>query len=792
MTISKTRNWLLLGTSLSMIAAPAMAQDETDANSTSRGLGEIVVTATRQSASIQKVPIAIQALTGETLKGLNVQNFSDYVSYLPNVAFAGRGPGQNDIYIRGLSTNKINVQLAGANGVAPNVALYLDDQPVTLSGRNLDIYVTDMERIEVLEGPQGTLFGSSSQAGTIRLISNKPKLGKFEANALAGVSFTKSGSMSNSFEGAINIPISDKLAFRFAGYTVHNGGYIDNVLGTATLSSNNPAFPTGATLAVTDNGSLVKKDFNDSEYNGFRAGLKYEINPDWNVTLQHSRQKLSADGVFDYDPAVGDLEVTRFFPDSLRESYAQTSWNVEGKIGALRVVYTGGYISRSFDQTLDYTGYGNIGPFIPYYICNYPAYTECGIPTLGIVEKGKGHRWNHEFRISTPSDWRFRVTAGVFYDKGRSSERYDAIYIAGADYGLPPNKPFNGIITDYPEVGAIGTDFINNYIRTDHQLSFFGEASFDIVPDLLTITGGLRRYHLVYGIVGGSSFGARGTNTAGVFGFNILDRLGSRTPRTENGTVPRVTLTLTPTDRLLFYTTYSKGFRPGGFNRACDRGTPPRTVPCIYDTDHLANYEVGWKMTLLNNRLRWNGAIYYEKWTGIQLSAFDPTITNVTFVDNAASASLKGFESTVSLALGDHFTLDGAMSYNDSKLDSVRTGLIDVAPVGSSLAQSPKFQGNIRGRYTWDIGDNEVYVEGGLRYSSKSYNSVQLSQRFLQRSYTIANATIGITRDNWNAMLYVENLTDERADLNVNNQDYQERITTNRPRTFGVKFGYKM
>ena len=202
-------------------------------------LEEIVVTATKKSASMQDIPIAVQAMTEETLEEQNVTSFEDYVKYLPSVNAGGRGPGQNEIYIRGAAVDAINISVAESQGSAPNVALYLDEQPVTAGGRNLDVYITDMERIEVLPGPQGTLYGASSQAGTVRLITNKPVIDEFAASLSAGYSSTSGGEDSNKIEAMINIPVIEgKLAVRAAVYTDNKGGYIDNVEDDVSLCTN--------------------------------------------------------------------------------------------------------------------------------------------------------------------------------------------------------------------------------------------------------------------------------------------------------------------------------------------------------------------------------------------------------------------------------------------------------------------------------------------------------------------------------------------------------------------------
>ena len=316
-------------------------------------LEEVLVTATKRTENAQDVPVAVQVLDQQALDDLNIGNFDDYIRFLPNVTSGGRGPGQSTVFIRGMAIEPITVLISGAQGTTPNVALYLDEQPVTAPGRNLDIYATDLQRIEVLPGPQGTLFGASSQAGTVRLITNKPTLNELQFGVQGSIATIEEGDTSHSIEGYLNLPlVNNKLALRAALYNVQRGGYIDNVSGSFTTDpSINPdssvALAPDATYQAAGNEALVKDDFNGSSYKGIRVGATYIINNEWDLLLQHSRQELDADGVFDFDPEVGDLQVRRYFRDALEDDFEQTAWTLQGRLGALEVLYTGASRTRS-------------------------------------------------------------------------------------------------------------------------------------------------------------------------------------------------------------------------------------------------------------------------------------------------------------------------------------------------------------------------------------------------------------------------------------------------------------
>ncbi|MEL7489010.1 MAG: TonB-dependent receptor plug domain-containing protein, partial [Pseudomonadota bacterium] len=217
----------------------------------------IVVTATKRAENAQDIPVAVQAIGGDTLDELRVDNFVDYLTQLPGVTAGGSGPGQNTIYIRGVASTTPNLTTAGVAGLAPNVAFYLDEQPLAQPGRNLDVYAVDLERVEVLPGPQGTLFGASSQAGTIRLITNKPKIGEFEAFANSQFTTTRGGEPGYKVEGGLNFPVGDQAALRIVGYIDERGGYIDNVAGTRTVRDSARFRPEGTVRA---NGVPVSAD----------------------------------------------------------------------------------------------------------------------------------------------------------------------------------------------------------------------------------------------------------------------------------------------------------------------------------------------------------------------------------------------------------------------------------------------------------------------------------------------------------------------------------------------------
>jgi len=866
------------------IASPALAQDAQSTqpaeDAQAGGVPTIVVTAQKRSQDLQDVPVSVSAIGEEALDELNIATFEDYLEQLPTVTAGGSGPGQSTIYIRGLASTTPNLTIAGVAGLAPNVALYLDEQPLAQPGRNLDVYAADMARIEVLSGPQGTLFGASSQAGVVRLISNKPDLGGFDAAFNAGVSFTKSGETSYKADVMVNVPVTDTFALRGVVYLDDQGGYVDNVAGTRNLSesarfrpagtvrSNGVAvspmragFQAGADLTnVTfldaDNAGIAQNDFNDTQYAGFRATALWEITPDWKVTLAHSRQSVESDGVFFADPelgGLGDLEIERFEQDRLEDDFSNTSWTVEGRLAMLDVVYTGAYTDRETEQRVDYTDYLFVGQYLPYYICDgsvsYPGANDpsgtCQAPNLYVTSASETTVFTQELRFNTPVENRWRVTAGGFYSDLELKERNDFAYpgnVLAQPFGpFTPNFPQDGFTTiDGPFPAE--TIFRNDIRRTDKQWGIFGEASFDIVPDLLTLTLGARYYDIEVdfeGSANGSFCNSGAAQDANAFGTDINDLydgdgeftfIGScnaalrqtfdlndsladiqaaglsatqaqqvfnavRAPDTAHtdGFIYKGTLTLTPNEDTLFYVTYSEGFRPGLLNRPGGATNGAGfTVPFELETDEVKNYELGWKLDLADGQFRFNGSAFYVDISNLQTTIFDPSITNLFFSANAADAEIKGVEADFTFApySAPGLTVAGAFSVLDTQITEVLIPTADVI-AGSELAFAPSFQGNLRVRYEWDLSDTlEAYIQPQISYSASKVTDVIEINKLELDSYTIVDMAVGVSNENWRFELFGDNLFDERAQISGNYVNDRPRITTNRPMTIGFRVGY--
>ena len=889
----KLKSYLKISTAAIVIATasvgiginPAFAQES--AEEQDRGIADIVVTATRREESLNRVPLAITALGGDTLSDLNVTNFDKLIGYLPNVRTASRGPGSTSVYVRGLSTDTVGAQVAGTVGSLPSVALYLNDAPTGMPGRNLDVYAADIQRVEVLAGPQGTLFGAGALAGVIRYITNKPDLSEFRAGFSGSFGVTKGGGNSYAGQGYVSVPIiKDRLAVRMVVYNDNQGGYIDNVFGTyqmpynpgrpGVLPSGNPLLVEQAIQSCVgrvgctgtsnytppnrksiENSKFVEDDYNDASYSGGRIAATLKINDDWSIDVMHARQTLKTDGVFDYDPLVGDLKVQQFNNNSLKDEFNISTLSLNGRLGALDLLYTGSFVKHRAVQNSDYARYSSIGLYLPYYECDRGVYytsevatagRQCYTPNKSYRVDTTNKRMTHEFRANTPADKRIRGTFGLFYDVNKVFDNTQWNYVqadAGFIYPRTPNPAVNALGLGVLPVGA---GFVNTIYRRDRQFAAFGEASFDIVPDALTVTGGLRYYNEEAAIFGGSNSSFNGLNNAvtarGIYNvatgtysasstppqfFRASSNLAGVKPRKYEGVLYKGNITFKISDTSLVYATVSNGMRPGGFNRkGCNAGFAAANASLCatlarYEPDEATNYELGAKLGLMDRRLQINLAAYRIDWTDIQIAVFNQNVSNQTFNSNLADARINGIEGDVAFRATPELTINTGFSYNDSELtkDKLRAaGLNALVPIGSPLALSPKFQGNIRLRYEKDLASGlRPFAQVGMVFAGKTIASAVdntnvnyrgsaatingvlvrpgdaitlLPSAFKQAGYETFSASVGASKDDWTIELFGENLGNARPQLFTSGNDGNVRVTTSRPLSAGIRFSYKI
>lgn len=684
---------------------------------------EVIVTAQRRTENLQNVPIAIQALTAETLKQLSAATFDDYVKYLPNVTAPTNGPGQGNIYMRGLSVGSARQQSSGTIDAYPNVAIYLDDQSGQLPARNLDVYAADLERIEILEGPQGTLFGAGAQAGVVRYITNKPKLNTTEANFEAGYGLTAHGDRNTNLVAVLNIPlINDTLAVRAVIYNDRRGGYIDNVPATFTRKNTDlgvhyadyPAgcgpnsTPAGPPCQVPpgspaiNNTNLVGRAINPVTYQGIRAEALYNFSEDWNLLIAQSYQDMDSQGVFYQQPFASDgaplqpLQVTVFNPGRDKDRFENTAWTVNGKVGDLKAIYTGAYLVRNVDQVADYTNYAR-SVYADYYQCYGPNTAKnplpptCFSPSENWHDVVRNEHLSNEIRLSTPDDWRMRGIVGAFFETNTLFDQFNFQYrsIPNCTSNATPGTPGNGntgCLSDLgtPPGATVGNPGVQNDItafyedvkRQVKQTAVFASLDLDIVPKVLTVTAGTRYFKFDNSFKGSvtTDFGCfqAGVQPTGcIVGANNLDKRNLNS--SESGFKSRANVTWHLTPDIMMYYTWSQGFRSGGFNRvnSCHIKGPDLVnqfcIPQNYLSDDLTNNELGWKTEFFDHRIQWNGAIYQENWDNAQVQFFDPGETGfLVFETNGENFRIRGIETSVVALVAKGLTVRGAASWNQS------------------------------------------------------------------------------------------------------------------------------
>ena len=771
------------GALLSCISAARAADDDTAAGA---GLAEVVVTAQKRVENLQDVPLSIQAIGTQKLEQMNVTKFDDYAQLLPSVSFQSTGPSVEHVYMRGVASGGDG----NHSGSLPSVGMYLDEQPVTTIDGNLNIHIYDIARVEALSGPQGTLYGASSEAGTLRIITNKPDPTKFAAGYDVEGNTVDHGGQGYSVEGFVNIPITSFAAVRLVGWDTKDAGYIDNVPGSVT-------FPTSG-ITMT-NANLVKKDYNDVDTKGGRAALKVDLNENWTITPQVMGQVQTTNGNFAYNPAVGDLQIQHYFPDNIHDSWVQSALTIEGKISNFDLVYSGAYLTRNTHENSDYTDYSLAYDILngsgSYFLDNAGNLIN---PAQHIVGKDHYTKTSHEFRISTPKEYPVRATAGFFIQRQVHEIQQDYLVTNGGTQ----------LADDLSVPGWPGSIWLTEQERVDRDKAVFTELSYDILSNL-TVNAGIRYYTFDNTLKGFYGFnenfsGSQGTATCfdptPFHGAPCIDLDGRST---GSGNTPKINLQYKIDRDRMIYATWSKGFRPGGVNRNGGGKIPP------YKPDYLSNYEIGWKTSWLENRLRWNGAVFYEKWKDFQFSYLGPNA--LTIIANAGQASIKGIETDFEFQVMTGLTLSGGAAYLDPKLTQTfapinpKTGLVDdslFAPEGEQLPVTPKFKGNLVGRYTFEVGAGFLaHVQATGLYVGQRFGDLRQVARGIlgpEPAYFQANFSAGVEKNGMTGELYIDNAFDRREVLDRTAECDESTCGTvaiydipNRPRTIGIRFGQR-
>jgi outer membrane receptor protein involved in Fe transport len=716
------------------------------------------------------------------MRGL--QQMDDYAKLIPGMSLGVREPGGTTIVFRGVAASGLSY------GSVSSSALYLDEQPITQSGRNPDPRLIDIERIEALRGPQGTLYGASSQSGTLRVITNKPDSTGFSAWVDTQVSQVDGGDTGYDVSAMVNVPlVADRIALRLVGFTAEDAGFIDNVL------SDSP----GGTFA---NSNVVEKDVNSTETSGGRVTLGWDVTENVNATLGAVFQDMKTDGHSDVSVGGADLTQVRFEEESLDDKWYQLALTVNASLPFGDLVVSGSYFDRDFRYEADATDYEftfnqnfiNCDPDTSYYNCDYFVVYDFGGDPRGFATNDEQTEiTTFEARLQSPADsesrWSWLV--GAFYSEEKGHTEFDSFIRGYAETGS--FEYFSGLEPYYSGNPLAATErwYLGRYDTALEQIAVFGEVGFDVTENF-TITAGGRWFDY------DRRFAQFAQQPEGFNGFNLLD--GDQQTN-DDGSVVKLNLTYRVDRDRLVYATYSEGFRVGGSNPL----RPTSVLPRDYDSDDLENYEIGAKTEWLDNRVRLNVAAYYMKWNDFAVQIEDPQkgLFQLGFV-NLPSADITGVEAEFAVNFSEQWQLEGAFSYNDAEIAEATTlsfgpGLEFTAEKGARLPITPDWTATlgIEYRSPGRLLNAQPFARFDYAYQGESVNSLEGIESVVsftpvdtQDAYQTGDFRFGLEGENWNGSFFVDNVWDERAELFFSNRWAVQRLSINRPRTFGIQFRY--
>jgi len=734
---------------------------------TAQGLEQIVVTAEKRSSTIQKTPISITAISGKQLQAAGITDLTAVIQQTPGTAVRSSGPAQNEIDFRGLTSS---------GGAAPTVGFYLDETPITPpAGADngkvvIDPDLYDLNRVEILRGPQGTLYGSGSMGGTVKLLTAQPKLNTYTGSIETNGSGTQGGGANGGISAMLNLPVIDnKVALRIVGTEQHNSGWIDrDVLDDFPLEPDlgNPTHPGGTirgdVLAAPI--SKVYKDVNDEDLQSIRAELL--IQPIEQLTLTPSLfyQEIQQGGADTYDnpPGKSPSRLAHYEPSDIAEPFIDTfklaSLVARYDFDSFEITSATSEWAREQKQTQDLSeDFQNLVAnnfFIP----------------SPLTETDTTQQFSQELRVASSGSGPFTWLGGAFYSFFRSEFAQQSFE--------------NGWI---PEFGT--SDFYDAAEpQTVKQTAVFGNVSYQVI-DALKLTAGLRYYSY------------KSTINVTENGIAIGGPLSDAAVQSATGVTPMFSVAYTPINDLMLYATIAKGFRPGGGNQPVpvtgSASCLPQleeygktSAPISYGPDSVWSYELGEKARLLGDKLTINADIYYEAWRNIQQQV--PLACGFYYTANAETAGVYGTEIEMEAQVTHDLTLSLSGGYTHATYDhdSPDTG----TAAGERIPDVPKYTGSAAlvyehpafGPYNFQARISEDYV-GPIVDVTYSLNQLP--------GYNLASLRLGLVSSKLSGYFFIKNLGDVRAALSDTNSlganlPTFNRVATNQPRTIGINLAY--
>lgn len=722
---------------------------------------ELIVTATRRETTVQSTPLAITALGENTLEKIGATSLQDVTSQVPSLKIGGGSDGGGRITLRGIQ----------ASGEA-TVGLYYDETPLTgpsdttqnSGGSSQDGNLFDVERIEVLRGPQGTLYGSGSMGGTVRIIFNKADTNTYAGTIEAQAAAMREGDLSYYVKGMVNIPIvEDKLGARAVLYQETRGGFIDNIRYNAE---------------------------NINERTTYGGRLMLTARPTDNITWYGMGMYQKSDapgGGSSWYPALGakDFSTDRYVIPINRDELTLFSSDLSYDAGFATITWASSYYEWDQLNASDYTNtmlsnstsavncrnWFTQSLMIPTTTCNagqlaqFRAFALSQTPTT-LYKPAWVHTSNNELRISSNGSGKLQWTLGAFYES-REDHVDSTLAVVDAKTGV---------------IGVPPTIFFHREIDTDTtQTAFFGDISYELLEGL-TLNMGLRRYKYEK-TTGGQ------TDMPNWVSGSLVEPFQSYGADAD-GWLKKFSVNYQYNSDVLVYATASQGFRPGGANNTPN--LEPALIP--YGPDSVWNYELGLKTSWLDRRLIVNAAIYQIDWKDIQTSA--QTLSGCcSFILNAGKARIRGAELEFNARPIDGLSISGGLTFTDPKLleDQINPNIRDSTSLGDAGDQIPqvaKFMGSAAVEYVWPIGDNfNGIARMDYNYVGKSYSHFRPTNVYYEKQgdFGVVNLRAGVEGEDWGAYLFVRNAFDIFGANTVTSSAGSEMLTNSvLPRTIGV------
>lgn len=726
-----SRMAMIAGGALGM-AAGAAAQDAPEspraAASEASGPDDIVVTATRRSESVRDIPISISALSEEQLQEAGALEAKDVARLVPGLAYTEVNSGQAVLAVRGVQTSAV------FSNLQQPVALYYDDVPVldlVIPWSVPQLRLFDVDRVEVLRGPQGTLFGAGALSGAIRVINSKPNLSEYQAAVDGTLTITEGGGIGSSANVMVNAPlVTDRLAVRAVGHVDHSPGWVDN-------------------SALADNETNRGKSY------GGRVALTWKPTDNFELVgtaaQEVNRPHDSAYVLYGSGSDISDFRVRTFNTDNLKILNLNATYSMPWAT----LTSSTSYLTRRAHSSMDFSGFAN-------------ALT--GLTTVSpLDDRFRTKNVVQEVRLASSGDGPFKWVVGGFYER-YNFDLHETISQAGV----------TDIPLDFVSGPTFPTDNLEDIrIRTKiRDYALFGEASYELTPGL-TLTAGARY----------SDYSIRTRQDGAISGTTLFDGPPSTVSNASSNSsvTPKVSLSYKPNRDVLIYALAAKGFRTGNANLATIDPFSGEALPSSYDPDALWNYEIGTKLSLLDRRLIIDAAVFYIDWKKIQLQVRTPN--GIPYTDNAGSATSKGVEASIVARPGTGVELGTTLSYSKARLKSVDVG-VPAAQVGDRLPGSAPFTAYVYGQYGFPVGEGgKISLRADYSYSGRAFSDLGNRNNPAALSYgknSEVGARITIDTGLFELGLFVQNLTNNRDRISARQYFLVPVEIRQRPRTFGV------